>query len=50
MCDQNGLTLDIEIVADIAIVRCAGRLTLSSVSRFRHEVKHLLPQARVLTI
>jgi anti-anti-sigma factor len=48
--DQNELTLDIEVVADIATVRCAGRLTLNSASRFRHEVKRLLSQARVVTI
>jgi anti-anti-sigma factor len=48
--DQNELTLDIEVVADVATVRCAGRLTLSSSSRFRHEVKRLLLQSRVVTI
>jgi anti-anti-sigma factor len=48
--DQNELSLDIEVVADTAIVRCAGKLTLSSVSRFRHEVKRLFPQARVITL
>ena len=50
MPDQNELTLDIEVVADIATVRCAGKLTLNSASRFRHEVKRLLSQARVVTI
>jgi len=50
MPDQNELTLDIEVVADTATVRCAGNLTLGSVSRFRHEVKRLLPHARVITV
>ncbi len=40
--DQNELTLDIEVVADIATVRCAGRLSLTSAGRLRHEVKRLL--------
>jgi len=48
--DQNELTLDIEVVADMATVRCAGRLTLESASRLRHEVKRLLLHARVVTI
>jgi len=48
--DQNELMLDIEVVADTAIVRCAGSLTLNSVSRLRHEVKRLLPHTRVVTI
>jgi len=47
---QNELTLDIEVMGDAAIVRCAGKLTLSSVSRLRHEVKRLLPQVRVVTL
>ena len=50
MPDQNELTLDIEVIGDVATVRCVGRLTLSSVSRFRHEVKRLLPQTRVISI
>jgi anti-sigma B factor antagonist len=48
--DQNELTLDIEVLADVATVRCAGKLTLTSASRFRHEVKRLLSQARVVII
>ena len=50
MPDQNELTLDIEVVGDIATVRCTGRLTLSSVNRFRHEVKRLFPHTRAITI
>lgn len=49
MSDQPELTLDIEVVADIAIVRCRGALTLSSASQLRHEAKRLLLQARVVT-
>jgi anti-anti-sigma factor len=48
--NQNELTLDIEVMADAAIVRCGGRLTLNSAGRLRHEVKRLLPQTRVVTI
>jgi anti-anti-sigma factor len=47
---ENELTLDIEVVADGATVRCAGTLTLGSASRFRHEIKRLLPNARVITV
>jgi len=50
MPDQSELTLDIEVVAETATVRCAGTLTFGSVSRFRHEVKRLLPHARVITV
>lgn len=50
MPDQNELTLDIEVVAETATVRCAGALTLGSASRFRYEVKRLLPNARVITV
>ena len=50
MPDQNELTLDIDVVAEIATVRCAGRLTLASAPRLRHEVKRLLLHARIVTI
>ena len=50
MPDQNELTLDVEVVADMATVRCAGRLTLTSAGRLRHEVQHLLSQPRVVII
>ena len=50
MPDRNELTLDIDVLADIATVRCAGRLTLESASRIRHEVTRLLLHARVVTI
>lgn len=48
--DQNELTLEIEVMAEVATVRCTGGLTLTSASRFRHEVKRLLSQARVVII
>ena len=50
MPDPNELTLDIETVADTAIVRCRGALNLTSASRLRHEVKRLLQTVRVITI
>jgi anti-anti-sigma factor len=48
--DESELTLDIEVAADTAIVRCRGALTLTSASRLRYEVKRLLLQSRVVTI
>ena len=50
MSEPNELTLDIEVLADTAIVRCRGALTLTSAGRLRHEVKRLLVQARVVTV
>src|SRR5262245_51818552 len=50
MPDPNELTLEIEVLADTAIVRCRGALTLTSASRLRHEVKRLLQQARIVTV
>ena len=50
LVSSNELTLDIEILADAAIVRCRGGLTLTTASRLRHEVKRLLPQARAVTV
>lgn len=50
MPDPQELTLDIEALADTAIVRCRGSLSLTSASRLRHEVKRLLVQARVVTV
>ena len=44
------LTFDIEVLADTAIVRCHGALTLTSASRLRHEVKQLLLKARAVTV
>ena len=50
MADQYELSLDTEEMADTAIVRCRGALTLTSAGRLRHEVKRLLVQARVVTV
>ena len=50
MSESNELTLETEVLADTAIVRCRGALTLSSGGQLRHEVKRLLAQARVVTI
>lgn len=50
MAHDPELTLDIEVAADTAIVRCRGALTLTSSGRFRYEVKRLLSEARVVTI
>jgi anti-anti-sigma factor len=50
MPDQHELTLDIDVAPDMATVRCVGRLTITSVSQLRHEVKRLIPQARVVTV
>jgi anti-anti-sigma factor len=50
MSEPNELTLEIEVLADTAIVRCRGALTLTSAGRLRHEVKRLFVQARVVTV
>ena len=50
MADQYELMLDTEVMADTAIVRCRGALTLTSAGRLRHEVKRLLLQTRVVTV
>ena len=47
---QPELTFDVETTADTVIVRCHGALTVTSADRFRHEIKPLLLQARVVTI
>ncbi len=46
----NELTFEVEMLADSAIVRCRGGLTLTSASRLRHEVKRLLQQTRAITV
>ena len=50
MSEPNELTLEIEVLADSAIVRCRGALTLTSAGRLRHEVRRLLGQARGVTV
>jgi len=48
--DPNELALDIEELGETAIVRCRGRLSVTSADRLRHEVKRLLLNARGVTI
>jgi anti-anti-sigma factor len=48
--DSNELTLDIETLADGAVVRCRGGLSLTTAARLRHEVKRLSQDTRVVTI
>ena len=50
MSISNELSIDIEVLADTAIVRCHGGLTLTTASRLRHEVKRLLLNTRVITV
>lgn len=50
MANSHELTLDIEVLADSAIVRCHGALSLTSATRLRYEVKRLLQKARVVTV
>jgi anti-anti-sigma factor len=50
MDEHHELTISVEPAADEATVHCAGRLTLSSASQLRREVKRLLPHTRVVTI
>jgi anti-sigma B factor antagonist len=48
--DQNELLLEVETKPESTIVRCRGRLTLSSASALRDEVKRLLPHTRDIVI
>ena len=48
--DANELILGVEMLADSAIVRCRGGLSLTTAARLRHEVKRLLQNARVVTV
>ena len=50
MSDQNELSLELETKPGSTIVHCRGRLTLSSASVLRHEVKRLLPHTRDIAI
>src|SRR5262245_49522460 len=46
----DDLTLEIEVMADSAIVRCRGVLTLTTAGQLRNEVKRLLLQVRSVTV
>ena len=50
MAVPSELTLEIEVTADTAIVRCHGALTLATAGQLRHEVKRLLLQVRGVTV
>ena len=50
MAQHNELTVDVRTSGDAATVHCSGRLTVTSGSQLRTEVKRLLPQTRVVTI
>ena len=50
MTAPNELALDIEELGETAIVRCGGRLSVTSADRLRQEVKRLLLTTRVVTI
>ena len=49
--DDGGLDIHIDGArTDAAVVRCRGRLTLTTAGRLRHEVKVLLQHTRFVTI
>jgi anti-anti-sigma factor len=48
--DHKELSLNVEEMPGTSIVRCHGRLTLSSASALRYEVKRLLPHTRDIII
>ena len=50
MSEQKELLLDIETMPGAAVVRCRGRLSLTSAGILRHEVKRMLPHTRDITI
>jgi anti-sigma B factor antagonist len=50
MAEHNELTIEIGTSGNAATVHCSGRLTITSASQLRVEVKRLLPQIRVVTI
>jgi hypothetical protein len=50
MTEHNELTIDVRASGDAATVLCGGRLTITSASQLRVEVKRLLPHTRIVTI
>jgi anti-sigma B factor antagonist len=50
MAEHNELTLDIRTSGGGTTVHCTGRLTVTSASQLRADVKRLLPQTRVVII
>jgi anti-sigma B factor antagonist len=47
---EKVLSFEIERDGDTAIVKCHGRLVAGTTEEFYREVKHLLPQAKVVVV
>ena len=47
---EKVLSLVIERDGDTAVVKCHGRLVAGTTEEFYQEVKHLLPQAKVIVV
>jgi anti-sigma B factor antagonist len=47
---QKVLTFEIERDGDAAVVKCHGRLVLGTTEEFYQDVKHLLPQIKVVVV
>jgi anti-anti-sigma factor len=50
MQEHQELTIDVDAAADVATVRCHGRLTLTSATDLRNTVKPLFPNRRTVSI
>jgi anti-anti-sigma factor len=50
MAQHNELTIDVRTSGGAATVHCGGRLTVTSASQLRVEVKRLLPHTRTVTL
>jgi anti-anti-sigma factor len=50
MDDKRELTLEIDAETDTAVVRCRGRLTLTSADELRNTIKPLLAGRRTVTL
>ena len=47
---EKVLSFEIERDGDTAVVKCHGRLVAGTTEEFYQEVKHLLPQAKVIVV
>jgi anti-sigma B factor antagonist len=47
---EKVLSFEIERDGDTAVVKCHGRLVAGTTEEFYREVKHLLPQAKVVVV
>jgi anti-sigma B factor antagonist len=47
---EKVITFEIERDGDAAVVKCHGRLVLGTSEEFYQEVKHLLPQTKVVIV